>query len=158
MRFWLRWAANSVAVFLALYLVDSLLHERFRFTATWAAVIAAIVLAFVDSFVKPLHRARSKPGRAALAAALNVLVDALILQLFVWVGAGLTTLGFLWVLLAAAFATLVAGLINSQVGFTASGKRRPGSGGRERAGSGREGRRQATDEPKPVRTERKRLT
>jgi putative membrane protein len=159
MRFWLRWITNGITIFLALYLTDTLLHERFHFSATWPVVVAAIVLGFLNSFVKPLHRARSKPGRAAVIAVATVIVNAFILQLFVWVGADLTSRGFLWVLLAAAFVTLVAGLINSQVGFGRSGKQRPGRSERPGRPGGTEGRRPAApDVPRPVRTERKRLS
>jgi uncharacterized membrane protein YvlD (DUF360 family) len=126
-RFWLRWIANGVAIFLALYLMDSLLHDRFHFAKTWPAVVAAIILGFLDSLVRPLHRARSRPGRAIIVAVVTVLVNALILQLFVWVGADMTSLGPQWVLLAAVFVTLIAGLINWQVGFPGKEKRRPGT-------------------------------
>src|SRR4030042_2970951 len=125
MRFWLRWLANGVAVFLGLYLLDSVLHARFHLGATWAAVVAAVVLGFVNSLVRPLHRARTKPARAVLTVALTVLLNALILQVFVWVGPELTVASFLWVLLAAAFVTLLTGLINWQVGFSQKGKFRP---------------------------------
>jgi putative membrane protein len=124
-RFWLRWLANGAAIFLGLYLVDSLVDGRFRLEATWAAVVAAVLLGFVNSLVRPLHRARSKPLRAALTVLLTVLVNALLLQIFVWVGADVTTQGFLWVLLPAAFVTLITGLINWLVGFNQ--KERPRS-------------------------------
>lgn len=132
MKFWLRWIANGIAVFLGLYLLDSLLHERFHFSATWPVVLAAVVLGFLNSFIKPLHRARSKPHRAALVAVATILVNAFILQLFVWVGADLSTAGFPWVLLAGAFVTLITGLIDSQVGFGQAAKARPSA--RERTG------------------------
>ncbi len=125
MKFWLRWLANGMAIFLGLYLVDSLLDGRFRLEATWAAVVAAVLLGFVNSLVRPLHRARSKPQRAALAVVVTVLVNALILQIFVWVGADVTTQGLLWVLLAAAFVTLLAGIINWLVGFNHKERPRP---------------------------------
>ncbi len=134
MKFWLRWIANGIAVFLALYLVDSLLHERFHLEKTWPAVLAAIVLGLLNSLIRPLHRARSKPGRAALIAAVNIAANMLVLQLFVWVGADVSTGGIGWVLLAATFVTIVTGLINSQVGFGHKGK--PRSGIRERTGVG----------------------
>jgi uncharacterized membrane protein YvlD (DUF360 family) len=124
-KFWLRWLANSAAIFLALYLIDSLLHGRLKLEATWAALLAAILLGFVNSFVRPLHRARSKPHRAALTIAATVLVNAFLLQLFVWVGADVSSQGFVWVLLAAAFVTLVSGLINWQVGFNRKERPRP---------------------------------
>jgi uncharacterized membrane protein YvlD (DUF360 family) len=134
LKFWLRWLANGIAIFLGLYLVDSLLHGRFRLAATWAAIVAAVLLGFVNSFVRPLHRAKSKPQRAAVAVVLTVLVNALILQLFVWVGADVTAQSFVWVLLAAAFVSLVAGLINWQVGFNQ--KERPRPSIREKTGTG----------------------
>jgi putative membrane protein len=146
MKFWLRWLANSMAIFLALYLLDSLLHERFHLEATWPAVLAAIVLGFMNSFVRPLHRVRSKPQRAALATLINLLVNALMLQLFVWVGADVTTRGFIWVLLAAAFVTLVSGLINWQIGFGQKDKPRPIVPERPSAASGGNGRRTARPE------------
>jgi uncharacterized membrane protein YvlD (DUF360 family) len=146
MKFWLRWLANGMAIFLGLYLVDSLLHGRFRLEATWAAVVAAVLLGFVNSFLRPLHAARSKPRRAALTVVATVLVNALILQIFVWVGADVTTEGFLWVLLAAAFVTLLAGIINWLVGFNR--KERPRLTIRQKpvAGSG------ASNGRKPART------
>jgi uncharacterized membrane protein YvlD (DUF360 family) len=124
MRFWLRWLANGVAVFLGLYLLDSLLHERFHLEATWAAVVAAVALGFVNSLVRPLHRARAKPARAVLTVVVTVVVNALILQVFVWVGPELNTSGLVWILLAAAFVTLLTGVINWQVGFAQKGKPR----------------------------------
>jgi uncharacterized membrane protein YvlD (DUF360 family) len=133
-RFWLRWLANGVTIFLGLYLVDSLVHGRFRLEATWAAVVAAILLGLVGSFVRPLHRARTKPQRAAVTVVLTVLVNALILQIFIWIGADVTSRGAQWVLLAAAFVTLLAGLINWQIGF--NHKERPRPAIREKSGSG----------------------
>jgi hypothetical protein len=77
----------------------------------------------------------------------------------VWVGADLTTRGFHWVLLAGAFVTLITGLIDSQVGFGKLGKQRAGRHDRHgRADGSRPQRSPATDEPRPVRTERKRLS
>ena len=78
----------------------------------------------------------SKPHRAALTVVVTVLVNALILQLFVWVGADVTTKGFAWVLLAAAFVALLAGLINWQVGFGQKEKPRPTIREKTGAGSG----------------------
>jgi uncharacterized membrane protein YvlD (DUF360 family) len=124
-KFWLRWLANGVAIFLGLYLLDSLLHGRFRLEATWAAVVAAVLLGFVNSFIRPLHRAKGNPSRAAVVVVLTVLVNALLLQTFVWVGADVTSQGFLWVLLAAAFVTLLSGVINWLVGFNHKERPRP---------------------------------
>lgn len=131
MRFWLRWIANGIAIFLALYLMDSLLHARFHFVKTWPVVVVAIILGFLDCFIRPLHRAKSRPGRAIVVVLATVLVNALILQIFVWVGADVTTLGVQWVVLAAAFVTLISGLINWQVGFRGKERQRPSARGRQ---------------------------
>jgi uncharacterized membrane protein YvlD (DUF360 family) len=116
-KFWLRWLADGIAIFLALYLVDSVLHERFHLEATWVGVVMAFVLSFLNNFIRPLQWGKSKPQRAALVTVVNVLVNALIIQLFVWAKVELTTTGFIWVLLTAAFVTLLAGVINWLVGF-----------------------------------------
>jgi uncharacterized membrane protein YvlD (DUF360 family) len=142
-RFWLRWLANGIAVFLGLYLVDSLLNGRFKLEATWAAVLAAVLLGFVDSFVRPLHRARSRPYRAAVIVALTALANVLILQIFVWVGADVSTEGLQWVVLTAAFLTLITGLINWQVGFNQKEKPRPTIRGKQAGGSSASGGRKA---------------
>jgi putative membrane protein len=145
-KFWLRWLANGLAIFLGLYLLDSLLHGRFVLEATWAAVLVAILLGFINSLVRPLHRARSKPLRAILTVVVTILVNGLILQIFVWVGADISTTGFVWVLLGAAFVTLLAGLINWLVGFNQKEKPRPSLRERPRDGSN------ASNGRKPART------
>ena len=114
--------------------MDSLLNGRFKLEAAWAALVAAVVLGFIDSFVRPLHRVKARPQRAVLTVALTVLVNALVLQIFVWVGADVTSQGFQWVLLTAAFVTLLTGLINWLVGF--SHKERPRPALRDRPGGG----------------------
>jgi hypothetical protein len=63
--------------------------------------------------------------------------------LFVWVGADVSTLGFLNVLLAAAFVTLISGLINWQVGFGHKEKPRPSIRERPERRPGEERRRPA---------------
>lgn len=122
MKFWFRWTANSLAIFLALYLVDSVAGGRFRVEAVWAAVLVALLLGFLNSFVRPLRRARSKPSVAILSAVLTVLVNALVLQLFVWVGASLSADNFAWVLAMAVFISVLAGTINWLVGFSGKEK------------------------------------
>ncbi len=125
MKLALRFVANSAAVFLALYLADSLLEGRFLLTGgVWVALILALVLGLLNSLVRPLHRLRTKPVNAITTAVLTVLVNALVLQTMVWIGA-ITTTGFLWVLAAAALVSLVTGAINWLIGFGAVEKARP---------------------------------
>ena len=91
MKFLLRWIANSVAFYLALYLLDSLVAPRFWVQAVWVAVIVAVFLALVNSLIRPLHRLRTRPYRALVMALFTLIVNALVLQIFVWAGASLST-------------------------------------------------------------------
>lgn len=125
MRFLARWLANGLAVFLGLYLFDSLVHERFHLEATYPAVLAAVFLGLANSFVRPLHRARSRPVQAAVAAVLTLLGNFLFLHIFVWAQAALSTTSFAWVIVAAAFITLLTGLINWLIGFPSKERPRP---------------------------------
>jgi putative membrane protein len=134
MRFWLRWTANAVAFFLALYLVDSLAAARFRMQAVWVAVVLALLLGLMNSFVRPLRGLKRKPLGALLVAMLTVLMNALILQLFVWSGASLSSTSFVWVLAAGAFLSLLAGVINWLIGFNSKEKGREAA--RKRTGPG----------------------
>jgi putative membrane protein len=124
MKLALRFVANTVAVFLALYLVDSVAGGRFVLAGVWAAIIPALLLGFLDSLVRPLHRLQSKPLYALTGAVLTVLVNALILQALVWAGA-ISSAGFTWVLAAAALVSLVTGAINWLIGFGGIEKARP---------------------------------
>ncbi|MFH0917359.1 MAG: phage holin family protein [bacterium] len=130
MKSWLRWTANALAIFLALYLLDTVARGRFQLTAAWVALILALLLGLLGSFVRPLRRARSKPFIALIATVLTVLINALILQLFIWAGAALTVTSFVWILVAAAFVSVLTGVINWLVGFKSKEKARPS--GRER--------------------------
>ena len=53
---------------------------------------------------------KSKPWYAVTVAVLTVLVNALILQIFIWAGAPLSATSFVWVLVMAAFVSLLGGV------------------------------------------------
>ena len=131
MKFLLRWIANSIAFYLALYLLDSLVAPRFWVQAVWVAVILAIFLALVDSLIRPLHRLRTRPYRALVMALFTLIVNALVLQIFVWAGASLATTSPAWVLVAAVFLAVLGGVINWLIGFRV--KEKPGATARESA-------------------------
>jgi len=138
-KFWLRWTANSVAIYLALYLVDSVAGGRFRVEATWAAVIVAVLLGFLNSLVRPLRRLRSRPVVALSSAVLTLLVNTLVLQVFVWIGDALDAQSIVWVLAVAAFISILAGTINWLIGFKSTEKQRASAQRRREAGAMREG-------------------
>ncbi len=133
MKFMLRWVANAVAFYLALYLLDSLATPRFWVQAVWAAVVLAVILALVNSLIRPLHRLRSRPYRALTMVVFTLAINALVLQAFVWIGARLSTTSPIWVLVAAVFLAVVGGLINWLIGFRP--KEKPGAVSRERRAS-----------------------
>lgn len=134
MKFWLRWTANSLTVFLALYLVDSVADGRFRVTALWVAVVLAVILGLLNSLVRPLRRARTKPLAAAISAIIILLLNILVLQVFVWLGSSLTVANVVWVLAVAVFIAVLTGTVSWLVGF--SKKERPGQAPRRQADDG----------------------
>ncbi len=117
MRFLLRWFSNALAFYLAMYLVDSLLAPRFFIGAVWVAILLALFLGVLNSTIRPLHRMRARPGQAWGTAVATVIINALVLQLFMWMDAPLSATGFHWVLVTALFLTILAGLINWLIGF-----------------------------------------
>ncbi len=152
MKFMLRWIANSLAFYLALYLLDSLVAPRFRLQAVWAAVVLAIFLALFDSLIRPLHRLRSRPYRAMVVALFALLVNTLVIQAFVWTGAHVETTNPAWVLVAAMFLATLGGVINWLIGFRV--KEKPGGLAREKKPPSPPGGRETRATKRPARTTR----
>jgi putative membrane protein len=117
MRFLLRWISNALAFYLGMYLVDSLMAPRFFVGAVWVAILLGLFLGALNSLVRPLHRMRAKPGQAWGVAVATVMINAFFIQLFIWMGAPLSTTGFQWVLAVSFVLALLAGLINWLIGF-----------------------------------------
>lgn len=130
MKVMARWVADSIAFFLALYLVDSLLAPRFRVEEVWIAVVLAVFLGLMNSLVRPLYRVKAKPVMAMGEAATTVLLNLLVLQIALWAGAPLSATSVVWVLVTAVFLTVLGGVINWLIGFKK--KERPGALARER--------------------------
>jgi uncharacterized membrane protein YvlD (DUF360 family) len=124
LRFLARFAANTIAVYLALYLTDSVAGGRFLLGAVWVAVLLSLVLGFANSLVRPLHRVKAKTVRALVVTLLTLVANALVIQVFAW-ATPLTAVNLSWVLVAAAFLTLLTGVISYLVGFTLVQKGRP---------------------------------
>jgi putative membrane protein len=116
-RLLLRWLANALAFYLAMYLVDSLIAPRFFIEALWVAIVLALLLGILNSLVRPLHRLHDRPQRAWGVAIATVVGNTLILQIFIWIRAPLSTTGLQWVIIVALFLTLLGGVINWLIGF-----------------------------------------
>lgn len=159
MRFMLRWMANAVSFYLALYLVDSLIAPRFYVEHIWVAIVLAVGLGLMNSIVKPLHRLKKNPVSAVTVAFMTVVLNTLVLQLFIWFGAPLSATHVLWVLLTGAFLSLLAGVLNWLIGFKP--KERPSAMALERTDREAKAKRESSEarqknssEAKSNRTER----
>ncbi len=97
--------------------MDSLIAPRFWVEAVWIAVIVAVFLGLLNSLIRPLYRVRSKPALAIGETVFTVAINTLILQILVWAGAPLSATSVVWVLVTAAFLTLLGGVINWLIGF-----------------------------------------
>lgn len=117
MRYLLRLAVNAITLYLAFYMVDSIVPRRFSVGAVSVAVLLAILLGCLNSFIRPLHKARTRPQRAAMVAFGTLVMNAIVIQVFVWIGP-LHAANFLWVLFVAAFVSVLAGVMNYLVGFS----------------------------------------
>ena len=124
MKFLERFVANAVAVYLALYLVDSVADGRFQVGGVWVAVLLALVLSFLNSLVRPLHRIRTKTVRSLIVAAVTLIANGLFVQVFAW-ATPLSVANLSWVLLIAVFVAILTGAINWLIGFGAPVKGRP---------------------------------
>jgi len=131
MKYLLRWTADSIAFYLGLYLVDSLISPRFWIKAWWMGVILAVLLGALNSPIRPLHRLRTRSQRALTIAFATLVMNFLLLQIFIWIKAPLSATSIVWVLVAAAFVSVLGGVLNWLVGFKK--KEKPGTGARARA-------------------------
>ncbi len=124
MKFLERFVANAVAVYLALYLVDSVARGHFRIGAIWIAVLLALVVGLLNSLIRPLHRVRTRTSRSLIVAALTLILNALVVQVFAW-ATPLAVDNLPWLLLVAGFLAVLMGTINWLIGFAPPEKGRP---------------------------------
>ncbi len=117
MRLLLRWAFNCIAIFLALYLLDSVSSGGFHIRSLWVAVIVGVSLGLFNSSVHPRGRLKAKPLRLVVWVVAIFFVNTLVIQIFVWAGGSLTAHGIVWTVLAGVFVAAVAQLISWLIGF-----------------------------------------
>ena len=126
MKFLERFVANAVAVYLALYLVDSVANGRFHVGGVWVAILLGLVLSFLNSLIRPLHRIRAKTARALIMTLLTLIANSLIVQIFAW-ATPLAVANLSWLLLVAVFLSVLTGVLSWLIGFAAPVKGRPPS-------------------------------
>lgn len=116
MRFLYRWAANGLAFYLGLYLVDTLIAPWFYIRRGWIAIVLAVLMSCVNSMIRPFPRFKTRRKRSFGFFGLTALGNYLFMQIIVLLGSALTGNPF-GVLLAAIFLTLLAALMNHLIGF-----------------------------------------
>ena len=123
MKYLQRLVANAVAVYLALYLIDSVAGGRFRVGALWAAVLLALALGLMNSPIRPLHRVRTRTARSLIITLVTLIANALVVQVFAWV-TPLEVANLSWVVFVAAALSVLTGVINWLIGFKTAAKGR----------------------------------
>jgi uncharacterized membrane protein YvlD (DUF360 family) len=118
-----RLVANAMAVYLALYLIDSVAGGRFRVGAVWAAVLLAVALSLVNCPIRPLHRVRTRTARSLIVTLITLIANALVVQVFAW-ATPLELANLSWVVFVAAAVSLLTGVINWLIGFKIPAKGR----------------------------------
>lgn len=111
MAFLIGLLGTAASVWIAVWLIDG-----FEFGGEWwQFLIVAIVVGLANAIVKPILRLLSLPLIALTLGLFLVVVNALVLQLAVWVSGpdvldlGLTSEGFFWTTLLASIVVSVAG-------------------------------------------------
>ena len=117
MRLTLRWVSNCLAIFLALYLLDSVSSGGFRVKSWWVALVAGVLLGLLNSTVRPRSRIRGKPARLFVWVVAILVVNTLVIQIFVWSAGILASRNLLWTIAAGFFVAAIAQLITWLIGF-----------------------------------------
>jgi putative membrane protein len=120
----IRWISNTLALFVGLYLLDSLAHGGIQVKAAWAAFLIALLLGLLNSLVRPLPRLRDKPMNAALSALLTIVFNAFVIEILSLAGSPMTVRNPVWALVAGLFIAVLTGVINWLVGFDKKTKER----------------------------------
>ncbi|MEA1902884.1 MAG: phage holin family protein [Actinomycetota bacterium] len=111
MTFLLSLLGTAASVWVAVWLVDG-----FEFTGEWwQFLIVAVIVGLANAIVKPIVKLLSLPLIALTLGLFLVVVNALVLQLAVWISGpdvldlGLTSEGFFWTTFWASIVVSVAG-------------------------------------------------
>ena len=110
MTFLITWLGTAAALWVAVWLIDG-----FEFSGEWwQFLIAAAIVGLANAIVKPILRLLSLPIVMLTFGLFLIVVNALVLQLAVWLSGlmdlGLTSDGFFW-------DTFLASIVVSIVGW-----------------------------------------
>jgi putative membrane protein len=109
MGFLITWVGTAAALWVAVWLIDG-----FDFSgAWWQFLIVAAILGLANAIVKPILRLLSLPIVALTFGLFLIVVNAIVLQLVVWLSSvwdlGLTSEGFFWDTFLASIVISIAG-------------------------------------------------
>jgi len=116
-RLTLRWVSNCLAIFLALYFLDSVSAGGFKVKSWWVALVAGVLLGLFNSTVRPRSRIKGKPARLFVWVVAILVVNTLVIQIFVWSAGILASRSILWTISAGVFVAAIARLITWLIGF-----------------------------------------
>ncbi len=102
-RLTITWAFNTVALFVAAWLLSGLSYG----SDWWALLVAAFVFTLVNFFLKPLLTVLSVPFIIVTLGIFYLLINVFMLYLTHWIVPQFTIAGFWWAVLAAIIVSVV---------------------------------------------------
>ena len=106
-RLTITWAFNTVALFVASWLLSGLSYGR----DWWALLVAGLVFTLVNFFLKPVLTVLSVPFIIVTLGVFYLLINVLMLYLTHWIVPQFTIAGFWWAVLAA----IIVSVVNSSL-------------------------------------------
>ena len=107
-RLAITWAFNTVALFVATWLLSGLSYG----SDWWALLVAGLVFTLVSLFLKPVLAVLSIPFIIVTFGVFYLLINVFMLYLTHWIVPQFTIATFWWALLAAIIVSAVNGILN----------------------------------------------
>jgi putative membrane protein len=120
-RLTITWAFNTVALYVAAWLLSGLSYGR----DWWALLVAALVFTLVNFFLKPVLTVLSVPFIIVTLGIFYLLINVFMLYLTHWMVPQFTIASFWWAVLAAIIVSVVNGSL--KMFFGRPGRLSPGS-------------------------------
>ena len=111
-RLAITWAFNTVALFVAAWLLSGLSYG----SDWWALLVAGLVFTLVNLLLKPVLAVLSIPFIIATLGIFYLLINVLMLYLTHWIVSQFTIASFWWAVLAAIIVSAVNGILNMSSG------------------------------------------
>jgi len=111
-RLTITWAFNTVALFVASWLLSGLSYGR----DWWALLVAGLVFTLVNFFLKPVLTVLSVPFIIVTLGIFYLLINVFMLYLTHWIVPQFTIAGFWWAVLAAIIVSVVNGSLKTFFG------------------------------------------